>query len=74
MQFFHVLLLQPRLKQSDLVPRLYTLMYYLTCESDDFELLLCPVRALKFYFDGMISLSPCPWNLFVSPKYPSRPL
>ena len=38
----------------------------------DDDLLLCPVRALRFYLDRTISLSPLRHRLFVSPRRPSR--
>ena len=38
------------------------------------ELLLCPVRALKFYINLTKDLSPRPSNLFVSPRCRQRPL
>ena len=40
----------------------------------DDDLLLCPVRALRVYLDGISSLSPLRHRLFVSPRRPSRPL
>ena len=40
----------------------------------DEELLLCPVRALRIYFDRTASFSPLPRHLFVSPLRPSRAL
>ena len=36
------------------------------------DLLLCPVRALRFYLDRTRSLSPLCHRLFVSPRRPSR--
>ena len=36
------------------------------------DYLLCPVRALKFYLDRTKDLSPCPPNLFVSPRCRQR--
>ena len=41
---------------------------------DDEERLLCPVRALKFYYDRTKSLKVRPRNLFLSPRDTSRPL
>ena len=38
----------------------------------DADLLLCPVRALRFYLDRTRSLSPLRHRLFVSPRRPSR--
>ena len=38
----------------------------------DADLLLCPVRALRFYLDRTNSLSPLRHRLFVSPRRPSR--
>ena len=38
----------------------------------DDDLLLCPVRALRFYLDRTNSLSPLRHCLFVSPRRPSR--
>ena len=35
------------------------------------ELLLCPVRALRFYLARTISISPRPRSVFVSPRSPS---
>ena len=40
----------------------------------DDDLLLCPVRALRIYFDRLSTLSPLCRHLFVSPSRPSRPL
>ena len=38
------------------------------------DLLLCPVRALRFYLDRTASLAPLHHHLFVSPRCPSRSL
>ena len=38
----------------------------------DYDLLLCPVRALRIYLDRIASLAPLRHRLFVSPCRPSR--